>query len=80
MKFVVTKQIKEKWGKGADNAKGSCQDPKTSVVIHAILFIFLFCVYCLYGYLSRKFSSAKEITNRSERDFLFGKSVLAKIL
>ena len=52
-------------GSGANNAKGSCQDPKTSVVIHDLLF-FYNAVYCLYGYLSGKFSSVKEVIGSNE--------------
>ena len=51
MKFVVTKQIKEKRGKGGDNAKGSCQDPKTSVVIHDLLFFYAVCTVYMAIYL-----------------------------
>ena len=45
------KQIKEKRGKGGDNAKGSYQDPKTYVIIHDLLFFYAMCTIYMAIYL-----------------------------
>ena len=72
---------KRKQGSGVCNAKGSHQLTKHLWLSTLSYLFFLFCVYCLSGYLSRKFSSAKErLILVSEGNLRFTKSVFAKIL
>ena len=70
MKSDITKQIKEKRGNEVCNAYNP-KRPWLSTLSYFVLSIRRTAL-CVYGYsLSGKFSSAKEITNRSEGDFCF---------